>query len=324
MLSSFHLFKKDFFGKINLMIKRIANKLDTLKNLRFFKKHSNCSLPYCIKLESGKPGPSVLIIASIHGNEVVGANFARLFIKHLKKKDYELLRGTVYIVLGNPEAHKKNRRFIDSDLNRSFLSKKDLKLYEHKRAEEIEKYFANKKIDYVIDLHSVSIGDNKMLIIHRDILDDLSFMLKKTKLDTVFVYKDNDIPGIAINHFIKKHRALALSVECGNHFSRSATETAKHEVYLLLSKLNMLNIETKERKHPLTIYKTLGFIKTGPKFKWTIKPKTGLKLKAGQIFAKDAKNGEHKAPKDCTLVMPSKSVSEKDHDAGFLCEEVRI
>ncbi len=306
------------------MIKKALRQLNSKSNINFVSKHANCALPYCIKIDSGTPGPAVLIVGATHGNEFVGAKFIKLFYKHILDKDIKIKRGTIYLLLHNPRAHSNDVRFVDFDLNRSFVENKDFNKYEHLRAFCVENFFKNIKLDYVVDLHSVSVGDNKMLAVRQDQKEAFNFWFKKTKLDTVFVYRKGDVPGIMLDYFIDKDSALSIAIECGNHFNRKAIEIAKHEVYLLLSKIDMIDFSVSDRRHNLTVYETIDYIKTGPNFEWLVKAKTGLKLKAGQEFAKDSKNGIHKAPEDCVLVMPSKSVSEKDHDAGFLCKESHL
>ncbi len=306
------------------MIKKVFRNFDSKSSLNFFEKHTNCALPYCIKVESGTPGPTVLISGTIHGNEFVGAKFLRLFYKHILKKEIKIKRGTIYLLLTNPRAHKADKRFLDYDMNRSFVPDKDFSKYEHLRALEVEKFFEKIKVDYVIDLHSVSIGNNRMLIMRKDQKEDLDFWLKKTKLETVFVYREGDIQGILLDYFINKDGALSLAIECGNHYERNTTEIAKHEVYMLLSKLNMIDKKFEDRTQKVEIFETRGFIKTGPNFKWLVEPKTGTKIKKGQAFAKDEKNGKQIAKEDLILFMPTleKRVSEKDHDAGFLCKMI--
>jgi hypothetical protein len=65
-------------------------------------------------------------------------------------------------------------------------------------------------------------------------------------------------------------------------------------------------------------YESIGAIKPGPNFKFLVPDvATGTKLSKGQVFAKDD-NGEHIAPQDCYIVVPSRVVKVTDVDAGFL------
>jgi len=306
------------------MIKKVIRKINSKQILNYINKKSNCKIPYCVRLYSGKKGPTVLIAGSMHGNEHVGAKFIKYFLKNIDSGKIKLKKGNLFLLLANPQAFEKDVRFIDVNLNRVFTKEKDLSFLEYRRALEIENFFKKKHIDYVLDLHSVSADDSKMLVVKEDELEKMNFILKNTSLDTVFAFKGGILPGTMIEHFIDKKGAVAYSIECGNHFKRKAIEIAKHEVFALLNHLGMVDKRVQKQKKKPVIYRTINYIKTGPNFKWLLKPQTGTKVIAGGAFAKDDRNGEQKAEKDSYLFMPSKHVDEKDHDAGFLVEKVNI
>ena len=68
-------------------------------------------------IKSGKPGPVVMIVGGVHGNETAGYKAAN------KIKDYSITKGTLLVI---PEANKlaiaQHRRYISrmGDLNRDF------------------------------------------------------------------------------------------------------------------------------------------------------------------------------------------------------------
>ena len=68
----------------------------------------------------------------------------------------------------------------------------------------------------------------------------------------------------------------------------------------------------------ITFYESIQAIKSHAGFKFLIKDiKTGTKLSKGQKFAGDD-HGDHVAPQDCYVVVPSRVVKATDADAGFL------
>ena len=308
------------------MIKKVIRKFSSKSLLRFLKKQENCKLSYCTEIKAKKRGPTVLVSGSIHGDEHVGAKFIKYFIQKTKSGEITLKKGRVLLLLANPLAFEKDSRFLDINMNRAFIKNKDLTLPEYKRAQKIEDFFRKKKIDYVIDLHSVSADDSKMLVMRYSLLEKLHFWLEKTKLDTVFAYHKGGLPGTIIDYFLDTHGAPAVTIECGNHFKRSAIEIAKHEVFLLLSELGMIDKEYRRRRRPPKIFEKIGTVKVGKNFKWLVEPKTGTKIKKGEIFAIDEKNGKQKAKEDLVLFMPTaqKRVKHDDHDAGFLCKEIDL
>jgi aspartoacylase len=103
----------------------------------------------------------VAIVGGTHGNEFTGVYLLKKFEQQLnlvKRPSFETLT-----LLGNPEAFKESRRYIDRDLNRSFLSQdlqnSTLTGYEERRAKVIEKILGPKgksQVDVIIDLHSTT------------------------------------------------------------------------------------------------------------------------------------------------------------------------
>ena len=296
-------------------------------SLKFFQKHSNCDLDYCVEIDSNIDGKTVLISCATHGNEQAGVDFAIEFIKNYKSGKLRLKRGKIFLLLNNYKAFSEDKRYIDYDLNRAFTDNKELNLWEYKRAYEIESFFKNKKIDYFVDIHSVSIGDFKMIIFNQDDISNPLFkiLINRSKMDIIFLYREQDIPGIMIDFFKKSQNTFGMAIECGNHFNENAKELAKDEVFNLLESLDMIDVKIKPTTHKKVVYKTIDIVKSGRNFKWLIEDyKTGIKLKKGDIISIDETNGIQTAQMDCILVMPSKKVKSSDKEAGFLCEESYI
>ena len=116
-------------------------------------------------------GIQVLLVAGTHGNEI---NAPWLFDKWNKNPDLINDCGlSVLKEIGNPSASKKNRRYIDRDLNRSFsfelLNKIDNSEYEIKRAKDLlAKYGSNgsSPCQIVIDFHSTTSSMGSSLVVY--------------------------------------------------------------------------------------------------------------------------------------------------------------
>jgi len=100
-------------------------------------------------IESGKPGPVVMVVGGVHGNEKAGYTAAK------KVTDYQIKRGTLLVL---PEANKRaikaNRRYIsaEGDLNRDFPTTKSGKA-DSTLAKAILKTMKDYKVDWVMDMH---------------------------------------------------------------------------------------------------------------------------------------------------------------------------
>jgi len=106
----------------------------------------------------------ILFIAATHGDESIGVEVVR----SLKRKGFDFL-------IGNPEALKQEKRFIDSDLNRIFPGKIGGS-YEERRAIEIIKI--TKKYDWVIDLHGSISRTGVFIIITKLTIENLYLALR--------------------------------------------------------------------------------------------------------------------------------------------------
>ncbi len=85
----------------------------------------------------------MVLVYCLHGDELMTEKVA-------KELQYEF--GEIEIVLGNPVARESEKRFIESDLNRSFNSNK--KTAEAKRAKELIKILGGFNDNLIIDLHT--------------------------------------------------------------------------------------------------------------------------------------------------------------------------
>jgi len=100
-------------------------------------------------ISSGKPGPVVMVVGGIHGNEKAGYTAAR------KITEYKITRGTILVL---PEANKlaikANRRIApgEIDLNRAFPQSSTQKP-KNTLSRAIYKAVKDYKVDWLIDLH---------------------------------------------------------------------------------------------------------------------------------------------------------------------------
>ncbi|MBV6645558.1 MAG: succinylglutamate desuccinylase/aspartoacylase family protein [Cyclobacteriaceae bacterium] len=71
------------------------------------------------KIQGDQPGPLVICIAALHGNEQIGIHAFRNVYSSIVQNNIPF-RGKFIGILGNIKAIESNRRFIDYDLNRSW------------------------------------------------------------------------------------------------------------------------------------------------------------------------------------------------------------
>ena len=115
--------------------------------------------------------PRVLVVAATHGNERNGAWLVESWRQEpssLNSSGLELL-----LEIGNPAAHRANRRYIDRDLNRSFvqdlLADAACDELEILRARELLAQFGpqgSRPAQAVIDLHSTTSSMGNCLVVY--------------------------------------------------------------------------------------------------------------------------------------------------------------
>lgn len=134
-----------------------------IEQFKAFKSHFS-SHPNYIEIDeygfalTAKNNEINLLVAGItHGNEVIGLEIIDLLLTDIKNNN-DLGLGTAF-VLNNIPASLQNKRCIEKDLNRCFISNAN-KTSEEKRALEIQNIILNLKEKYqlqmILDLHQTS------------------------------------------------------------------------------------------------------------------------------------------------------------------------
>lgn len=97
------------------------------------------------------------IVGGTHGNEPVGVEVIQALGESSGRHSFETM-------IGNPEAYRLGRRFVDSDLNRAFGKNGVAKGYELKRAKEIEQALRG-NVDFIVDMHTTTSNMGATLIL---------------------------------------------------------------------------------------------------------------------------------------------------------------
>jgi predicted deacylase len=122
-------------------------------------KTGNCGVDYVHCLDSGVPGPHVMIMALTHGNEVSGA----IAVDTLLRSGVRPRQGRLSLAFGNVEAYQRfdpqdidGTRYLDEDMNRVWLPARldgDESTVELRRARELRPVIDS--VDLLLDIHSM-------------------------------------------------------------------------------------------------------------------------------------------------------------------------
>lgn len=157
------------------------------------------------------PGKTIVIMGGVHGSEPAGIKVLKMLEK------IKPLSGTLYLILGNPEAVLRKTRFTEENLNRVFHNKTG-KTYEHVRAREIREIL--KKCDALLDIHGYikTWGIKKPLIICEKGSIETA---KKLGIKTIS-YNWKKFHKGSSDHYMDKIGKIGICIECGPNGDKNA------------------------------------------------------------------------------------------------------
>ncbi len=215
----------------------------------------NRRLPF-VSIEGKKPGPTILLTACIHGDEVGGIATIQEIFKIAEKN---LLKGKIYAFpLLNPIGFKNLSRYINlknEDLNRSFPGKKGGSLSE-RIAYQIFNAILEKKPDLVLDLHNdwiKSIPFNLIDYDHKVVKTDAHKKAKEiSKQSGLLSVLDDDEIKRTLSYNLVKKGIPAITMELGEAYvvNEENVKIGVGAITNVLKKMGMLKSTGKKLVYP--------------------------------------------------------------------------
>jgi predicted deacylase len=283
-------------------------------------RRGNTGVPYVTTFESGRAGPHAVITALVHGNELCGAHA----LVTLLERDARPCRGRLSLAFVNTEAYArfdpanpKLTRYVDEDLNRVWDpatldgSRRSAEL---DRARELRPLIES--ADVLLDLHSMQLQAAPLLLCG---LAAKGRRLAETMGYPAVVVVDAGHRGGArmrdFGAFADPARpAVAMLVECGQHWARSSVAVAIATCGRFLGALDLVAPETLGRLGDEPVPKTQRVIEVthavtvnGGPFRFTADFQ-GLEVipKGGTLIGHDGDRPVRTPYDDCVLIMPSR------------------
>lgn len=189
----------------------------------------NRGVDYVHTLDSGVPGPHVIVNALTHGNEFCGM----VAVTHLLEQGIRPLRGKLTLVFANVEAYGRfdplkpfESRYVERDFNRIWdadtLEGPDATV-DVQRARALRHIYA--EADALLDIHSTSYAVPPMLIHepHAKLVPLARHLHSPLHHVILPGVKHPGRPLIQYGAFGQADAApVAVVVECGQHFARSS------------------------------------------------------------------------------------------------------
>ena len=288
-----------------------------------------------------RPGPTLLCVAGIHGNEPAGIHAVRRVLPALQDRD-DQIGGQFVALAGNIEALRHGRRFVDRDLNRAWTSERIIELRagaatngtveDREQTEllrEIEKVLeAADGPVYALDLHTTS-GPGGVFSAFTDSLPHRDFA---SAFPVPMIFGLEELVDGTLLNLLSEHGIVAVTVETGQHDEPAAVDRAEAALWIAVVAAGLLPehavpqlVEARKRlerdveglpralemRQKRDVHDGDGFVME-PGYS-NFDP-----VKAGDVVAHDAR-GEVVVEEDGRLLMPL--YQEQGEDGFFLVRE---
>ena len=280
-------------------------------------RRSNTGTPYVNRLESGKPGPAVLVVALTHGNEICGA----IAVDRFMKAGVRPARGTLTLAFANVAAFGRfdaaspfASRFVDEDFNRVWTPQTldgPRDSVELRRARELRPFV--EAADFVLDIHSMLESSPPVMI--SGPLDKGVRFAFEVGIPEHVVADTGHANGTRMRDYggfgDPASPKNALLVECGQHWEKNSAEVAWQTLWRFLRAVGSVEPEAAAREiKPATgpqklIRVTDAVIANSSAFRFA-KAFTGLEVvpRKGDVIAWDGEQAVRAPYDNCVLVMP--------------------
>lgn len=196
------------------------------------------------------PGPTLIVVGGIHGNEPAGIEAARLVLAALTPLAPRL-SGEFAALAGNLEGLAQGKRFLFRDLNRQWTPERIAALRraplgEGAHAEDREQLELLAALEeillrargpvYLLDLHTTS-APGVPFSVAGSSPRSLDFALQ---FPSVILMGLQDMLGGVMTEYFTSRRVIALAVEGGQHQDRAAVECHESLLWMTLRYLKQL------------------------------------------------------------------------------------
>ena len=215
------------------------------------------------------PGPSLVVLGAVHGNEVCGAHAIVRAIDDLTHGRLRLLRGRLTLVpVANPLAFAQATREGQRNLNRRFLPQPDPQDYEDRITHQLAPLLAQHEV--LLDLHSFHTpGDPFAMVGPRNnsgarepfarAAEEMALARALGAQQVVEGWLEvydraaglrGELPddeGIGTNEYLRSQGGYAVTIECGQHEDPEAIDVATRAIHGALAHLELAHVPAPPR-----------------------------------------------------------------------------
>lgn len=278
----------------------------------------NTDTPGVWAFDSDNAGPTLLITALIHGNEICGAwALKELLAAGLRPKKGRLVLAFCNLAAFDTldvAAHDA-ARFVDEDMNRVWTSDKldQPVTQERRRALELRKWV--EAADWLLDIHSMHEPSPPLMM--TGMLKRNVDLAKRLGVPQHVIMDVGHKDGTRMRDFAQfgdpQSQALALLIECGYHGALSSIDTARNVVAHFLLESGLVDTTdlpghwTLAQKGPQTVLQVTAPVVATSESLSFVEPYQGMECiaHAGTQIGKDNDKPIVTPYDNCVLVMPS-------------------
>jgi succinylglutamate desuccinylase len=282
-------------------------------------RQGNTGIPYVTTLDSGKPGPHVMVNAVTHGNELCGA----IAVDFLFRNEVKPTKGKLTLSFANvaaflsfDPAKPTLSRFVDEDFNRVWdVATLDgpRQSQELKRAREFRAIVD--QADYILDIHSMQHATAPLMM--AGMLDKSVALARKVGIPELIVCDAGHAAGRRMRDYggfgDPSSPKTALLIECGQHWEKSSEAVAIETTISFLGVLDILDpafaarhpVQKAAKQRVITVTEAVTI--ATDKFEFASKFR-GLEVLTpkGTLIGRDGDRDIRTPYDDCVLIMPSR------------------
>ena len=269
-------------------------------------------------------GPSLVVVAGIHGNEPAGIEAAQVVLQTLRARNVAV-RGELTVLCGNVRALREQRRFLDRDLNRVWTTDATARVLSSSIDALNDEDLEHRELhDAITTAASRARGPLFLADCHTSSASGVPFILyggSDAQREFVSAFPIPVISGIVeqvdgvLSEYTRRLGFIAFSVEGGQHDEAAARTALACIIWLCLHKAGMIDdidevlaaralLETMRKDLPRSVEViSRHAITADDAFVMERGFRNVDRIKKGQLLARD-KRGEVRAEHDGVVVLP--------------------
>jgi predicted deacylase len=275
------------------------------------------------RIEGASPGPTLVVVAGMHGNEPAGMEAARRVLLRLAGAQ---LRGEILVLAGNVEAMRAGVRYRVKDLNRLWTESRMAELRalpeSARDAEDREQAELAAAIEaalgrargrvHLCDLHTTSAAGIPF-VLFGDSLAQLRFA--RVFPIPIILGLEERVDGV-LTSFWTRRGCVTAAAEGGQHADPATIESLAAVLWLALAQAGLIEaslpevrdagalLETQRKGVPCVLeVLSRRAVSAADEFRMEPGFRNIDRVRKGQLLARD-RSGEIRAPHDGVVIMP--------------------